>query len=116
MKWERKSALALAAAVCLFVAAAVAAPAQAATGDRSASAANPTSIAAGCVEFIGWTNIDPNRYVTVENWCGSKKCYRVDIPYAVDPLMNVAAWAVETDRYASFYLSQGRGIYEASCS
>jgi hypothetical protein len=88
------------------VPAAVAAPAQAATGDRS--------IAAGCVEFIAWTNINPNRYVTVENWCGSKKCYRVDIPLAVDPLMNVAAWATDSDRYASNNLSQGRGIYEAS--
>ncbi|MEV4539022.1 hypothetical protein AB0J82_35145 [Asanoa sp. NPDC049518] len=114
MNWERKSALALAGAVGMFVATAVATPAQAA-GDRSAPPANPTSIAAGCVEFNGWTNIGTNRYVTVENWCGSKKCYRVDIPYSTDPLMSVAAWAVETDRYASNNLPQGRGIYEDSC-
>ncbi|HEU5108092.1 MAG TPA: hypothetical protein VFT95_06000 [Micromonosporaceae bacterium] len=49
------------------------------------------------------------------NNCGSKKCYKVDIPWVLDPKLSVAAYATERDAYANINGSQGRGIYEDGC-
>ncbi|MFY1702962.1 hypothetical protein ACN28G_14645 [Micromonospora sp. WMMA1923] len=73
------------------------------------------SAEAACVHFVRWGTSGVWRTVTVRNSCGSKKCYRVDVPGVGDPLKSVAAYATETDEYIGTILPQGRGIYEASC-
>jgi len=78
-----------------------------------APAASASSSSNGCVTLVRWDNHGTFKGAVVSNSCGSKQCYKIDIPYHVDPTYSVAAHATEDDKYGTTTqgTDQARKIY-----
>lgn len=77
-----------------------------------APTASASTSANGCVVLVKWTNTNNERRAVVRNDCSTKQCYKIDVPYEIDPKFSVKANATESDKYGSVgWTDQARKIY-----